>query len=977
MRLSAPSLLPLISCLFICISFAIYVDEAYQVDYQHALLGVPQAHNTFFHRPSTNSKASLLYTLSDSGLIGAINPRDGVPLWRQRLGEGVQNCTGKGFLKAADGSNLVFSAFCGTLKAWDATDGRLAWIRQVTGKMKALETLEGEIGVNEVFVLSQEGGAKGVARCFSAETGTVKWAYVDPSGDVPHSLIFLEGKLFYVSLHTAILKGSKIKTTELDPTTGKQVGQPDTLNSESEVLEDLILYAGRIGDVPAIIWSDKSFNMVRVASLLKKHTVTIDVPSNNGSPIDKIIVHAPRNTAAQPHFLLHFQGLDSHWAQIYHLDPATGAAKKACELPSQAGTGAFSTSNQGSDVYFVRHTASEVSLVSSTSAHSLSVWKVPTKSQAETTERRDISHAVTEVVRKVGPKFSIRSALALRSGDWELIRNGESLWVRPESLTGVVAAAFTEIPQGEDLAQELAVEGQYNFILAYAHRLRRHIRDIQYLPGWIEEYYNSLLAIVSGNEASGSRRSLRRDKFGFNKIVVFATGRGRLAALDTGNHGRVIWNNQAVTLRLDAKWDVIGMNAEDDSLLIRAAGGEFLRVESSTGKIIEYQRGVPITGVNTLAAVIDVRGQQALIPINTDGSLGRIPQADFGEGTIVVTRSDGNRLKGWSLSKPAKAVLVWQFVPFAGEIREVLHRPAHDPVASMGKALGDRNVLFKYLNPNVILITAVDTQASTVTFYLLDSISGALLYSVSHSDVDINQSISSTISENFFAYSLFSKTVSQDPLQVDQQNLKGYQLVISELYESPYPNDRGPLGSSSNFSSTQPMQAGEDETRNSPHVISQSFFIPGPISHLSMTSTLQGITPRSLLCVVPHLNALIAIPRHIINPRRPVGRDPTTAEIEEGLFRYNAMLEFEPKWSLNHKREYMGLSNVLTNPSLLESTSLIFAYGDADIFGTRLSPIGGFDILGKGFSKLQLVVTVTALAVGTSVLAPLVRLLLP
>ena len=50
----------------------------------------------------------------------------------------------------------------------------------------------------------------------------------------------------------------------------------------------------------------------------------------------------------------------------------------------------------------------------------------------------------------------------------------------------------------------------------------------------------------------------------------------------------------------------------------------------------------------------------------------------------------------------------------------------------------------------------------------------------------------------------------------------------------------------------------------------------------------------------------------------------------------------------------------------------MFGFGKLDLFGSRVSPIGAFDILGKGFSKIQLVLTLAALAVGTTLVAPFV-----
>jgi hypothetical protein len=277
-------------------------------------------------------------------------------------------------------------------------------------------------------------------------------------------------------------------------------------------------------------------------------------------------------------------------------------------------------------------------------------------------------------------------------------------------------------------------------------------------------------------------------------------------------------------------------------------------------------------------------------------------------------------------------------------------------VASIGKVLGNRSVLYKYLNPNLALVTAV--AESTATVYLLDAVSGQVLHTSTHTGVDTTQPIASALSENWFAYSLWADVT-------DTSDTKGYQLVISELYESPITNDRGPLGNAANYSS---VRAGGIPR---PHVISQSFMIPESISHMAVTQTRQGITMRQLLCTLPASNAIIGIPRTFLDPRRPVDRDPSATEAEEGLFRYHPFLEFDPKWYVTHAREVIGIDTILSSPTLLESTSLIFAFG-GDVFGTRVSPSQAFDILGKGFSKLQLLATVLALGVGVAVLAPMV-----
>lgn len=130
---------------------AILADEAYQVDYHQALLGIPQIDTTFFHRPSPSSSASLLYTISDKAVLGAVNPKDGSLLWRQPLARPlptsplpVEDVKVSGHeqlntfedatlltagLLAEGGTGVLVSYYGSTVSAWDASNGKLIWQR--------------------------------------------------------------------------------------------------------------------------------------------------------------------------------------------------------------------------------------------------------------------------------------------------------------------------------------------------------------------------------------------------------------------------------------------------------------------------------------------------------------------------------------------------------------------------------------------------------------------------------------------------------------------------------------------------------------------------------------------------------------------------------------------------------------------------------------------------------------------------------
>lgn len=794
------------------------------------------------------------------------------------------------------------------------------------------------------------------------------------SEDTPFGLSLSKSIFYYISLHPALLKGYKIKISALDPMTGVQAAVT-TLSSDHEVTSpDSILFVGTNQVSPLIIWTDKGFKTVKVNVIGKKHVSSINVRLRNDEEIEKISIHASHTVGAPSHFLVHYQTRSSHWAEIYHANLESGALAKASELPTIGGLGGFATSTQGTNVYFTRNTDFEGTLVSSVQNDVLGRWPSHPRNHGDSVHSQGVIHAVSEVVAKGESKFAVRSALVLPSGDWELLQNGKTLWVRPEGLAGVVAAAFVELSE-EALAGELALESHSSVFTAYLHRIKRHARDLRNFPGWTQSIPTRIRRNIWGEKPPHDIQGQLGDGFGFQKLVIVATERGRLMGLDTGNQGEVMWSTQLVDLSVQKKWKVIGIETEKGAALVRGKEGEFWRIDSQTGRILQHQPGGLLADLLTAVSVLDASGERLLIPVRDDGSLGDYLEARLLEPTLIVTKGTQGTVRGWTLTKNARPALAWEFVPAPLEtVATVVARPSHDPVASIGKALGDRNVMYKFLNPNVLLVATVNFGASTATMYVLDSASGQILHTTMHSNVDTSRSITAVISENWFAYTLFSDTMdlSKDGSNHVPQQSKGFQLVISELFESQYPNDRGPLGSLQNFSSIHPVVSERGVISDTPYVVSQAYSIPGPMSILSVTSTVQGITPRSILCFLPSLKALISIPRSVVDPRRPVGRDPLPAESEEGLFRYTALLEFDPKWVISHKRDILSLLEVVTSPSLLESTSLVFAFGDLDIFGTRVAPIGSFDLLGKGFSKLQLMGTVVALAIGTGVLAPMV-----
>ncbi|KAG6061478.1 hypothetical protein E4U32_002962 [Claviceps aff. humidiphila group G2b] len=947
------------------IAAAVFKDEVGDIDFHYSLVGLPQQETTFFHRPRKEDKASLLYTLGDVGVVGAVNPSNGNVVWRQQISDGIAH--GGGHLRAPEGENWVVSAYGSKVQAWDALTGRNIWDRHFNGQVKDVKIMEmTEASRKDVLALFDEDGVTVLRRLHGAQ-GNVVWEFRETSKDIPIQVSTNIANVQVLSLHGT--PGSyNLKVTSLETANGDRVDSW-SVGSKGDIhgAED-VMFGGANSAAPIAAWNNRGLSKLSINVLGTKTKQDVTLPDDTVS----VRIHAPHLTQSLPHFLVHITTTTGHKAEVYHTNLKTGLVSKAYELPHLAGRGAFSTSAEAANVYFTRITDHEVTVLSSESHGVLARW--PYKAE----DNGHAIQAVSEVVRKAGGKdYAVRSAALTEGGDWILIRKGKVDWTRHEGLSGAVAAVWADIPEIEKLAQVLAEEAHANPAAAFVHRVKRHVADLQYLPAFVARLPQRVLDSIFGASSSEGKQSLHRDIFGFNKIVVLATRRGRFYGLDTGHHGKVLWSKDVFKLPHGATLSVKGMATKGNEGLVHVIGshGQRAVIRAISGEVLEEGKhgvGSESTAEITSTAVIHGESTKWLLALGSDGlPAPNIPIEALPQDTVVVRDGDQG-LKGIKFSsdggKTSKTE-IWQLQVGKGErIVDVATLPEHNPIASIGRVLGDRKVAYKYLNPNTVVVAIVHEPSSKLSIQLVDTISGQLLSSQTYSGVDATKSISCAMAENWYACTFFGDYTVNDGTD---RSIKGYQIVTSDLFESPESNDRGPLGDEETFSSLNPVDTPSGVPL--PWVTSQAMVLSQPLHKLTTTQTLQGITTRQLLAYLPESHGILALPRHIIDPRRPVDREPTAAEVEaESLMKYTPQFEIDGRGIISHELDVLGVEAIITTPAVVESTSLLLAYG-IDIFGTRSTPSGLFDILGKGFNKVTLVGTVLALFAGVMFLAPVVR----
>jgi len=935
---------------------AIFADDAFQIDYHHALLGFPQSHATFFHRPQSSSNASLLYTISDKAILGAVNPKDGTLLWRQALaGQPVENASSS-FLVAGEGAGQIISGYDRTVACWDALDGRLIWdhvladgtaIHALTALPSLGATQDG--ATQDVIVLAapHDPNSHATVLCIAGDGSGVRWEHRETTSgtgsETSLSIAASAKQVYYIAKSHA---SGKAKVSVFDAITGREISHSSVLVDPEPLGDDGQYATASCSNFPFLISSEKPYKTVKFTLLGTSKVATLRLEDQN-EEVEGLSVHQPCSPTAPSHFLLHVRGKERHWAEVYHVDTSSSEITKAYVLPATAETSVFTASSVGPTLYFTRSTESEVTVYSSATHGPLARWSKRSIASHRTLGGRQSAHAVAEVASR-GTGLAVRIAEASAAGSWSLVRNGELQWTRPEMLAYATIAAWSDNGGPDALAEELEVESSVSPLVAYVHRLKRHASDLLGLPNYLQNLAEKFAKL---SDDTGVRA--RKDLVG-TKVVIVGTSRGALLALDATDAGAVKWYTD-LSAYLSPAAPLKALLVSNGRAALYVSDGTLVVVNTTSGSVIEYQPGtLPLWSLAELPGT----PANAVVKVSADGTPHIAPDlapSTASEVNALITLSQDGQAMGWAIGPSVERT--WVIHPPDGEkIIGAVARPAHDPVASIGKVLGNRSVLYKYLSPNLALLTAL--SSTTLTVYLVEAVTGAILHTSKHEGILPDSPVPSAISENWFAYSFTSRDPGSSGLST--------QLVIAELYESSVSNDRGALGSRTNYSSFS-ADAG-----SKPHVVAQAFTVAEPISSLTVTQTAQGITTRQLLATLPNSNAIVGIPREVLNARRPVDRDPTSQELEEGLLRYSPVLDLDPKLSLTHSREVVGIKKVMTSPSLLESTSIVFAFGH-DIFGTQVTPSLAFDVLGKGFNKMQLVLTVVAFLAGVVVIRPMVR----
>lgn len=141
--------------------------------------------------------------------------------------------------------------------------------------------------------------------------------------------------------------------------------------------------------------------------------------------------------------------------------------------------------------------------------------------------------------------------------------------------------------------------------------------------------------------------------------------------------------------------------------------------------------------------------------------------------TTTARDISGSILSGHVLTGQTNSTLntasTWSLAITDDEHLENITPASYGPIASYGRAIGDKSTLYKYLNPHLTVLTTSDVKHDQAKVIVLDTVSGHRIYEVVLRDIVLDKGVQVAMSDNWLVYSWLDK--------------QGWRIASVELYE--------------------------------------------------------------------------------------------------------------------------------------------------------------------------------------------------
>nr|XP_020493803.1 ER membrane protein complex subunit 1 isoform X1 [Labrus bergylta] len=543
---------------------------------------------------------------------------------------------------------------------------------------------------------------------------------------------------------------------------------------------------------------------------------------------------------------------------------------------------------------------------------------------------------------------------------------GRVMWTREEALADVVTMEMVDLPLTGTQAE---LEGEFGKKAAIQDGLlsmvlKRLSSQLILLQAWIAHLWKLFYDARkprSQVKNDVTIENLSRDEFNLQKMMVMVTASGKLFGIDSKT-GSILWKHYLDNIPSNAAFKLMVQRTTAHfphppqcTLLIKdkdtglATLHVFNPIFGKTSHVTPPTLPQPILQ-SLLLPVMDQDYAKVLLLVDDQYKVSAFPstknvlkqlQEMAPSIFFYLVDSSQGRLSGYRLRTDLSTELIWDVV-MPTEVQRIISVKGKRPnehVHSQGRVMGDRSVLYKYLNPNLLAVVTESTdlhqERSFIGILLIDGVTGRIIHEAVQRKA--KGPVHVVHSENWVVYEFWSTKSRRN------------EFSVIELYEGME------LYNSTVFSSLDRPHA--------PQVLQQSYIFPSAISTMEATLTEKGITSRHLLIGLPS-GGILSLPKMFLDPRRP--EIVSEQSREENLIPYAPELLIRTEWFINYNQTVSRVRGIHTAPSGLESTCLVVAYG-LDIYQTRVYPSKQFDVLKDDYDYMLISSVLFALFFATMI----------
>ncbi|XP_053136580.1 ER membrane protein complex subunit 1 [Hemicordylus capensis] len=518
---------------------------------------------------------------------------------------------------------------------------------------------------------------------------------------------------------------------------------------------------------------------------------------------------------------------------------------------------------------------------------------------------------------------------------------GKVMWNREESLAEVVSLQMVDLPLTGAQAE---LEGEFGkkadgLLGMFLKRLSSQLILLQAWTAHLWKMFYDARKPRSQIKNEINVDNLARDEFNLQKMIVVVTASGKLFGIESRS-GTILWKQYLQDVKPGSSFKLVVQRTTAHfphppqcTLLVKDkdTGLSSLYVFNPIfGRWSQVSPPVPKRSIlqSLLLPIMDQDYAKVLLLIDDEYKVTVFPASRnvlrqleeiAPSVSFYLVDSEQGKLTGRRLRKDLTTEESWEITipPDVQRIMTVKGKRTNEHVHSQGRVMGDRSVLYKSLNPNLLAVVTESTdthqERTFIGIYLIDGVTGRII----HSSVQKKAKgpVHIVHSENWVVYQYWNAKARRN------------EFTVLELYEGTEQYN------ATAFSSLdRPLL---------PQVLQQAYIFPSAISAMEVTITERGITSRHLLIGLPS-GAILSLPKALLDPRRP--EIPTEQTREENLIPYSPDVQIHAERFINYNQTISRMRGIYTAPSGLESTCLVVAYG-LDIYQTRVYPSKQFDVL--------------------------------